>query len=136
MSDIGAFEKLLASGQFAVTAELSPPDSADPEEVYSRAQHIALNSETVAVATGDLHDSRITAALQKRAYGDAGHVAVRPRTIRGRAITTPGPLSRIQRAARGELSGPTPIRMAHFSCKPRSRTRPMYSFNRAMSKQY
>ncbi|MEE9267098.1 MAG: methylenetetrahydrofolate reductase, partial [Gammaproteobacteria bacterium] len=38
MSDIGAFEKLLASGQFAVTAELSPPDSADPEEVYSRAR--------------------------------------------------------------------------------------------------
>ena len=48
-----------------------------------RAQHIALNSETVAVATGDLHDSRITVALQKRAYGDAGHVAVRPRSIRG-----------------------------------------------------
>src|ERR1035437_3504682 len=29
-------EQILASGSFAVTAELSPPDSADPAEVYSR----------------------------------------------------------------------------------------------------
>ena len=37
-SSPGRFEQVLRSGRFAVTAELSPPDSADPEEVYSRAR--------------------------------------------------------------------------------------------------
>lgn len=30
----GRFERILRAGKFAVTAELSPPDSADPEEAY------------------------------------------------------------------------------------------------------
>lgn len=34
----GRFERVLRSGKFAVTAELAPPDSADPEEVYLRAR--------------------------------------------------------------------------------------------------
>ena len=33
----GRLERVLRRGEFAVTAELSPPDSADPEEVYKRA---------------------------------------------------------------------------------------------------
>ena len=33
----GRFERVLRSGQFAVTAEIAPPDSADPHEVYVRA---------------------------------------------------------------------------------------------------
>lgn len=33
----GRLERLLRRGDFAVTAELSPPDSADPEDVYRRA---------------------------------------------------------------------------------------------------
>src|SRR4030095_462961 len=32
------FERLLRAGGFAVTTELAPPDSADPEEVYRRAR--------------------------------------------------------------------------------------------------
>jgi methylenetetrahydrofolate reductase (NADPH) len=32
----GRFERVLRAGAFAVTAELAPPDSADPEEVYRR----------------------------------------------------------------------------------------------------
>ena len=32
----GRFERVLRAGAFAVTAELAPPDSADPEEVYKR----------------------------------------------------------------------------------------------------
>ena len=31
-------EKILRSGEFAVTAELNPPDSADPQEVYDAAE--------------------------------------------------------------------------------------------------
>ena len=37
-SSAGNFERVLRSGTFAVTAELSPPDSADAEEVYARAR--------------------------------------------------------------------------------------------------
>ena len=34
----GRFERVLRAGAFAVTAELAPPDSADPEDVYRRAR--------------------------------------------------------------------------------------------------
>jgi methylenetetrahydrofolate reductase (NADPH) len=34
----GRLERVLRAGQFAVTTELSPPDSADPEDVYRRAR--------------------------------------------------------------------------------------------------
>jgi len=34
----GRFERVLRAGQFVVTSELSPPDSADAEEVYLRAR--------------------------------------------------------------------------------------------------
>ena len=34
-------ERVLRSGRFAVTAELNPPDSADPHAVYERALVLA-----------------------------------------------------------------------------------------------
>ena len=34
----GRLERVLRSGAFAITAELEPPDSADPSEVYRRAR--------------------------------------------------------------------------------------------------
>ncbi len=34
----GRLERVLRAGQFAVTTELAPPDSADPQEVYDRAR--------------------------------------------------------------------------------------------------
>ncbi len=37
-SSPGRFERVLRAGGFAVTTELAPPDSADPEEVYRRAR--------------------------------------------------------------------------------------------------
>ena len=37
-SSPGRLERILRAGQFAVTAELAPPDSADPEEVFQRAK--------------------------------------------------------------------------------------------------
>lgn len=36
-SSRGRLERILRRGEFAVTAELNPPDSADPKEVYERA---------------------------------------------------------------------------------------------------
>jgi len=40
-------ERVLRSGKFAVTAELNPPDSADPEAVYERAQTIAASCDAM-----------------------------------------------------------------------------------------
>jgi len=37
-SSPGRFERVLRAGRFAVTAEIAPPDSADPNEVYLRAR--------------------------------------------------------------------------------------------------
>ena len=34
----GRFERVLRAGHFAVTAEITPPDSADPHEVFARAK--------------------------------------------------------------------------------------------------
>ena len=36
-SSRGRLERVLRRGEFAVTAELNPPDSANPEDVYERA---------------------------------------------------------------------------------------------------
>ncbi len=40
-------ELVLRSGKFAVTAELNPPDSADPEAVYERARVIASSCDAM-----------------------------------------------------------------------------------------
>jgi len=47
-----AFENLLASGTFAVTAEFSPPDSADPAEVQARLAHYRGHVDAINVTDG------------------------------------------------------------------------------------
>jgi 5,10-methylenetetrahydrofolate reductase len=37
-SSLGRLERVLKAGQFAVTAELNPPDSANPQDVYDRVE--------------------------------------------------------------------------------------------------
>ena len=46
-----------------------------------RAEHVALDRDSVAIATGDLHDRRVTSVGEQRADCDAGHMAVRARSI-------------------------------------------------------
>jgi 5,10-methylenetetrahydrofolate reductase len=46
------FEQILASGSFAVTAEFSPPDSADPAEVYSRLDYFREEVDAINVTDG------------------------------------------------------------------------------------
>lgn len=46
------FEELLAQGAFAVTAEFSPPDSADPAEVYARLEHYRGYVDAINVTDG------------------------------------------------------------------------------------
>jgi len=45
-------EGMLADGAFAVTAEFSPPDSADPAEVYARLEHFRGHVDAVNVTDG------------------------------------------------------------------------------------
>lgn len=40
-------ERVLRSGLFAVTAELNPPDSSDPQEVYDAALHLAQVADAI-----------------------------------------------------------------------------------------
>jgi 5,10-methylenetetrahydrofolate reductase len=47
-----ALESLLASGAFAVTAEFSPPDSADPAEVHARLAHYRGHVDAINVTDG------------------------------------------------------------------------------------
>ena len=43
-SSRGRLERVLRRGEFAVTTELNPPDSADPEDVYDRAKSSTAGS--------------------------------------------------------------------------------------------
>ena len=53
-SSRGRLERVLRRGEFAVTAELNPPDSADPEDVYNRAA-VFVGLGIPLVATADAH---------------------------------------------------------------------------------
>ena len=45
MKSTGRLEKVLAAGEFAVTAELGPPQNANPEAIKKKAQHCIGNVE-------------------------------------------------------------------------------------------
>jgi methylenetetrahydrofolate reductase (NADH) len=84
MSDIGSFERHLASGQFAVTAELSPPDSADPEEVYSRARVFdgyvdAINATDGSGANCHMSSVAVCSLLERRGYTTIMQISCRDR---------------------------------------------------------
>jgi 5,10-methylenetetrahydrofolate reductase len=81
---MGAFEKLLGSGQFAVTAELSPPDSADPEEVYSRARVFdgyvdAINATDGSGANCHMSSIAVCSLLERRGYTTVMQISCRDR---------------------------------------------------------
>ena len=84
MSDMGAFERQLSSGQFVVTAELSPPDSADPEEVYSRARVFegyvdAINATDGSGANCHMSSIAVCALLERRGYTAIMQISCRDR---------------------------------------------------------
>ena len=84
MSDVGVFEAMLASGQFAVTAELSPPDSADPEEVYSRARVFdgyvdAINATDGSGANCHMSSVAVCSLLERRGYTTVMQISCRDR---------------------------------------------------------
>jgi methylenetetrahydrofolate reductase (NADPH) len=80
----GQFEKLLRSGQFVVTCELSPPDSADAAKVFDDAAMLAdschaLNATDGSGAHCHMSSVAICALLTRKGYSPIMQVSCRDR---------------------------------------------------------
>jgi len=80
----GRLERVLRSGRFAVTAELNPPDSADPQEVYSAALLLstvcdAINATDASGANCHMSSVAICALLTRAGYAPVLQVSCRDR---------------------------------------------------------
>ena len=78
----GRLERVLRSGAFAVTTELDPPDSADPEEVYARARIFdgcvdAINATDGAGAHCHMSSVAVSALLIRAGYAPVMQIACR-----------------------------------------------------------
>ena len=83
-SSPGRFERVLRAGAFAVTAELSPPDSADPEDVYSRARVFdgrvdAINATDGSGANCHMSSVAVCALLTRIGYSPILQISCRDR---------------------------------------------------------
>jgi len=81
-SSPGRFERVLRAGEFVVTAELAPPDSADPEDVYRRA-HIfdgcvdAINATDGSGANCHMSSLAVCALLTRLGYAPVMQISCR-----------------------------------------------------------
>jgi len=80
----GRLERVLRAGDFAVTAEISPPDSADPAEVYERAALFdgyvdALNATDGSGANCHMSSVGMCALLTRHGYSMVMQVSCRDR---------------------------------------------------------
>jgi len=80
----GRLERVLRSGRFAVTAELNPPDSADPEDVYRAALVLStvcdgINAVDASGAHCHMSSVAICALLVRVGYEPIYQVACRDR---------------------------------------------------------
>lgn len=83
-SSPGRFERVLRAGKFAVSAELSPPDSSDPEEVYSRARVFdgyvdAINATDGSGANCHMSSVGVCALLTRKGYSTVMQISCRDR---------------------------------------------------------
>ena len=83
-SSDGRLEKVLRAGRFAVTAELNPPDSADPEEVYRRALVLSqvcdgINAVDASGANCHMSSVGICALLTRAGYSPVMQISCRDR---------------------------------------------------------
>lgn len=83
-SSSGRFERVLRAGKFAVTAEIAPPDSADPSEVYERAAvfdgHVdAINATDGSGANCHMSSVAMCALLAHKGYSMVMQVSCRDR---------------------------------------------------------
>ncbi len=80
----GRFEHVLRSGSFAVTTEIAPPDSADPDEVLRRAAHFdgyvdAINATDGSGANCHMSSLGVCAILTRIGYAPIMQVSCRDR---------------------------------------------------------
>lgn len=80
----GRLERLLRAGIFAVTAEISPPDSADPNQVYARAAQFngyvdAINATDGSGANCHMSSVGMCALLTRRGYAMVMQISARDR---------------------------------------------------------
>ena len=83
-SSTGRLEQILRAGHFAVTAELSPPDSADPAEVYRRAAlfagHVdAINATDGSGANCHMSSVGVCSLLTRSGYSTVMQISCRDR---------------------------------------------------------
>jgi methylenetetrahydrofolate reductase (NADPH) len=77
-------ERVLRAGKFAVTAELNPPDSADPADVFEAARPLgevadALNATDASGANCHMSSIGICALLTRAGYGTVYQISCRDR---------------------------------------------------------
>jgi methylenetetrahydrofolate reductase (NADPH) len=80
----GRLERVLRAGAFAVTTELDPPDSADPEEVYRRARVFdgwvdAINATDGSGANCHMSSLAVCALLTRVGYAPVMQISCRDR---------------------------------------------------------
>jgi methylenetetrahydrofolate reductase (NADPH) len=80
----GRFERVLRAGGFAVTTELAPPDSADPEDVYKRARVFdgyvdAINATDGSGANCHMSSLAVCSLLTRIGYAPIMQIACRDR---------------------------------------------------------
>jgi methylenetetrahydrofolate reductase (NADPH) len=80
----GRFERVLRARQFAVTTEMAPPDSADPEEVYHRARIFdgyvdAINATDGSGANCHMSSVAVCALLTRVGYAPVMQISCRDR---------------------------------------------------------
>ncbi|MDE2049563.1 MAG: methylenetetrahydrofolate reductase [Gammaproteobacteria bacterium] len=78
----GRFERVLRARQFAVTTEMAPPDSADPEEVYRRARIFdgyvdAINATDGSGANCHMSSIAVCALLTRVGYAPVLQISCR-----------------------------------------------------------
>jgi len=78
----GRFERVLRAGSFAVTTELAPPDSADPEDVYRRARVFdgyvdAINATDGSGANCHMSSLAVCALLTRVGYAPIMQISCR-----------------------------------------------------------
>lgn len=77
-------ERVLRAGRFAVTAELNPPDSADPEDVFEAARPLsevadAINATDASGANCHMSSIGICSLLMRAGYGAVYQISCRDR---------------------------------------------------------
>jgi methylenetetrahydrofolate reductase (NADPH) len=80
----GRLERILRAGEFAVTSELAPPDSADPEEVYQRVRLFdryvdAINATDGSGANCHMSSLAVCALLTRVGYAPVMQISCRDR---------------------------------------------------------